>query len=147
MTSQGFTLIETLVVIAIVGILAAIGLLSYLSYQDRARVDEAAASISQLVSVATAHARKQSSIVTITINPTTRLVEARSGTITLYSRTLALTSMTLSCRVTACTTATNTFTLQAPGGGFPEDLAFTLTSNARSQDLKVTGPSALVVYR
>jgi type II secretory pathway pseudopilin PulG len=136
-----------LVVIAIIGILAAIGIQSYLSYRDRARVDGAAAAVSQLVSVATAHARKQSSVVTIRINPTTRLIQALTGTTTLYSQTLALTSMTLTCRQAACSTGTNTFTLQSPGGGFPDDLAFTLTSNGRSQNLKVIGPSAMVVYR
>lgn len=144
--TRGFTLLETLVVIAIVAILAGIGLISYLSYRAQANLDEGTAMLEQAISRGVAEARRTSQPVTVTLNTTARTVQVtRSGTTTVLNATLPVDTWTMTCRLSACAAGSTTFTLVTPGSSFPDDLAITLTSRSKTRSLRILGPTALVV--
>ena len=143
--TRGFTLLETLVVIAIVAILAGIGLISYLSYRAQANLDEGTAMLEQAISRGVAEARRTSQPVIVTLNTTARTVQVTRGGTTVLNATLPVDTWTMTCRLSACAAGSTTFTLVTPGSSFPDDLSITLTSRSKTRSLRILGPAALVV--
>lgn len=144
--THGFTLLETLVVIAIIAILAGIGLISYLGYRAQANLDEGTATLEQAISRGVAEARRTSQPVTVTLDTTARTVQVtRGGTTTVLNATLPVDSWTMTCRLSLCAAGSTTFTLITPGSSFPDDLSITLTSRSKTRSLRILGPAALVV--
>nr|WP_255578717.1 MULTISPECIES: type II secretion system protein [unclassified Deinococcus] len=83
-TRSGFTLLEVLVVIAVIGILLAIGMPSYQAWITRTELDRAASIVSTEINAARSAARNGAAqTVTLTANGTS--IQSRGLTITLPS--------------------------------------------------------------
>jgi len=71
-SSRGFTLIEMLVIIAVVGILAAISAPSFLAWQNRTRVNNALTDVRGALQEAQREAMRKSKTCTVTLNTTNK---------------------------------------------------------------------------
>lgn len=148
MRRSGFTLLELLAVMAILGILFAIGTISYLPYRDRVLLDQASVDVNNAFTRASTYVRKTSRNATISIRKSTYEITVTGGSGEILSKsTMPLTSLNLSCRLISCSTATTVSqVLIAPSGVLTDDLSFTLTRNSRSKVLRLLGPSAMAVF-
>lgn len=72
--SKGFTLIETLVVVAMIGILSAIAAPSFLAFLERAKLNQAVDQVRGALQEAQRHAIRQSVSCTVTLNIVDRKV-------------------------------------------------------------------------
>jgi type IV pilus assembly protein PilA len=141
-TQKGFTLIELMIVVAIIGILAAIAIPAYQTYTIRAQVSEGASLASGLE---TAFAENYANTGTAAAtNSAVGITAAISGT---YVSSVALTNpgqITVTYGPSAnakIQNATLTYTAYASGNG---DIAWVCNDGTAAQKA-ITGPPALVV--
>jgi len=126
--TKGFTLIELLIVIAIIGILAAIALPAYMDYTRRARMTEVTNTIGAVKSGLTAYASEVSTGVAGCAFADAAAITAATG-ITIPAK--YITSMT-----TAASGATDlviTTTMQAIGGGVDGTTLILTSTNGLTQ--------------
>jgi prepilin-type N-terminal cleavage/methylation domain-containing protein len=74
--SQGFTLIETLIIVVIIGILSAIAVPSFLALLDRSKVNSALSQVQGVLQQAQREAIRKSKPCTVTLAPATKQVTA-----------------------------------------------------------------------
>lgn len=79
-TNQGFTLLEAMITIAIIGIIAALAVPSYQDMLERNRLKEAAESLANDIKFARTEAIKQSANVTLTVNADNNCYGIATGT-------------------------------------------------------------------
>lgn len=137
--TSGFTLVEILITIAIIGILAAVGFVSFMPFIERSRLDNAVAEAGSSVRYAVSEARRNNRTITLRIDGTTMTVSR--DTTTLRSVTLQLTPA-LTCRSTS--TCPTTYTFSAPFGTSQMDFALAFRAGTRTRELFVRGPLATV---
>ena len=137
---QGFTLVEILITLAVVGILAAVGFNSLLPFLNRTRVENAAAESGALVRYAISEARRNNT--TLTLSVSSNVLTVKRGTTTVRTTTLPLTP-TLTCRTTCPTTLTFT----APFGRSDLDFKLAFQQGTVSRVLWVRGPTAMVTLQ
>lgn len=135
--TRGFTLVETLVVIAVISILASVALVSFQPFVTRARIDNAITESGALIRLAVSEARRTNQNTTVTFTGSTMRV-SRAGA-TVRQATLDVTP-TVRCR----TTCPTTYTFSSPFGTNATDFNLTFTRGGVSRDLTVRGPLALV---
>jgi type IV pilus assembly protein PilA len=127
MKSAGFTLLEIIIVLAMIGILAAIGIGPLNQVVSKQRVTEAQHNLTQLFTRARSDARRTSNDQTVTWN----LTPANgSPTFTLGSNTISLNNMTITM-VTDSATAISEVKYEAPTGrrSNASNLQFAIKSN------------------
>lgn len=146
MTSRGMTLLELLVVLAIIGIIAGIGVMTYVSWINSMKAEAAAAEFGRMVDRAKARVRATNRDVTITVTPTTGTIQlsevvppATSAT-TFGTSTLDATVTAMTCRP-ACTTTVNVY---APYGNLDRDVKLTLNVSTKIRDVYALGPTGLL---
>lgn len=123
-TQQGFTLIELMIVVAIIGILAAIAIPAYQDYTNRAKVTEA---VSALSAATTSVAEYYTTQGTMPADATAAGVN--TGAVGNYVASLAYTQ-------TSGTVGVVEVTLAATTSGLPSDLAgkkFKMTGTGSTQ--------------
>jgi len=135
--AQGFTLVEILITMLIIGVLAAVGVGTFLPFVQRARLDNAAAETGTAIRYAISETRRNNRTVTVTF--TGKTLTVKRGTATLRSVELPLAPV-LSCR----TTCPATYTFAAPFGTSATDFAATFTVGSRSRTIQVRGPLGMV---
>ncbi|RJF75275.1 prepilin-type N-terminal cleavage/methylation domain-containing protein [Deinococcus cavernae] len=143
MSSSGFTLIEILVVIAIIGIFVTLGLVSMRPFVEIARLENSAADIAAMTRYATGEARRSNTTLTLTIDATAKKATVKRGTTVLQERTLMQTP-TLTCRTAPCPAA---FTFSAPFGFSAGDFKVSFSSGSRTKTVYVRGPNAMVAVQ
>lgn len=74
--SQGFTLIETMIIVVIIGILSAIAGPSFLGMLNKARVNSALSEIQGILQQAQREAMRKSKACTVTLNPTNNAISS-----------------------------------------------------------------------
>ncbi len=148
MGRAGVTLLEMLVVLAILGILAAIGITSYLRWSQRARADAAVAEVQRIVTQAKARVRTTNRDVTLSLDTATHtftLAQAPgySAVYPVDAGTLSLCQRTVAGSTETCT-ATTAVTLKAPYGTLGRDLLFRIGTPTVNRDAYLLGPTALL---
>ena len=120
-TQKGFTLIELMIVVAIIGILAAIALPAYQDYTIRAKVTEAIGMASAAKLAVAETAASQGGLANVTV--------ANSGY--LYTANASTTSYVASIDITP---ATGVITVVTKNTGATVQPAFTLTPTANGDN-------------
>ena len=148
MDHGGVTLLELLMVLAIIGILAALGISSYLRWAQRAQVDAAVAEVQRIVTQAKARVRTTNQDITLRVDTAARtitLIQAAgySAVFPVGASSLGLCQRTVVGGSETCT-ATTTVTLKAPFGTLATDLLFTVSLPSVSRDAYLLGPTALL---
>lgn len=138
----GFTLVELVVVIVILGILFALGVNGLTAYRTSMALNDAISSVSQAFSSASRTVRTKSRVSTVTFYPSTRSVRVTSNGTVLENTALQLDSLTVNCRPTCATFSVD---LTSPGGELQQDLSFTIGLRGKIKTFKVVGPSAMEV--
>ncbi|THF88382.1 type II secretion system protein [Deinococcus sp. KSM4-11] len=152
MRAAGFSLLELLVVLAIVGILATIGSANYLKWINTSRADAVAAEVGRLLEKASSKVRTTNQDVTFTLDAVAKTIDLSQGGVS-FSKTppLDVTSIGLTCRPDCLTTST-VIKASAPFGGFVNnavppafaDIKLVITRNGVSRSVYALGPSALL---
>ncbi|ACO45085.1 type II secretion system protein [Deinococcus deserti] len=152
MKSDGFSLLELLVVLAIVGILASIGSASYIRWINLTRADAAAAEVGRLMDKASSRVRTTNKDVTFTIDATANTIKlSQGGVMFAGGQPLDATISSLTCRP-ACLATPTVVTVKAPFGGFVNnavspvaaDIKIVITRNGLTRSVYALGPAALL---
>lgn len=156
MRSAGMTLLEMLVVLAIIGILAAVGLGSYARWTQKMRAEAAVADVQRVFARAKARVRTSNRDVVVTIDPTNDRLTLAQGTIWTVAAPIDGDVQAWSCR-TACETLAageistaagaagdNIVRFKAPYGTLLNDVKVTLSYAGNVRDAYLLGPTAVL---
>lgn len=152
-SEQGFTLLELLVVLAILGILLGIGLPSYLKTMQRQQVAQAAQQLAQDIEATRADAKRLDACATIRIpsSGATYSVDSypdKTCSGTPYTRTLTLPAGTQLTLKSTSTLARFTPPYGVNATGLPVDIDVTASGNvATVKHLRITGVLGTVVIQ
>jgi len=148
--TRGFTLLEVLVVLAVLGILFAIGTPLFIGWTQSLRVREAAASIVALISDAKIAARNEKQSVTFVLDPAQRTAHLERGGTTLRTTTLGADVSCIQVRTSAGAScgAGNSLNVMAPYGTFDTSpAAIQVTSGSKTVWVYVIGVTGKLVVR
>lgn len=152
MRATGFSLLEVLVVVAILGILAGLGVSSYLTWTQTMRVQAAVSEVQRVFTRARARVRITNHDVYVTLDAATRTFTLYQGSgpaaPPTWSATMPVEASTLSlaCRITCPSVASGRAyaTLLAPYGALRHDLKLDVVVAARRRTVYLLGPTALL---
>lgn len=149
--ATGVTLLETLVVLAILGIIAGIGVITYQRWAQRTQADAAVADVQRVITAARARIRTHNRDVTLRVDSAARTITVtqapdHTATYAIDARTLDACQRTPTAGTDTCT-PTTTVTLRAPYGTLGTDLRVRVGTATVTRDAYLLGPTALLQVR